>query len=333
MSTSQLGYRNHKYTDYSFTRPRLKPQMSGLSGFCSFELRGERSEYLAAIKTTNPDYTKDYEDLSGFYSFESAGKELRDEFPQKEKKSYLALHQPQNGAENISTALEWRCVVPTVIKVDLPCREQQLTANPKPVFVSTKSIVAVQREFRRIFGDNQRGVAPSRKIISVWVRQWRETGSVQNKARVRQKTARTPDNVERVRTALQRSPYRSVRRNWNIQRLWFQQDGATSHTARSSMNTLRAAFPGRLISRLGDIQWPSVSPDLTAPDFFLWGYLKSKVYGRILHDIEDLKTAIREEIADVTPETLRRVMAGVQGRLQQCIDANGGHLKDIIFKT
>ncbi|KAJ4434395.1 hypothetical protein ANN_22955 [Periplaneta americana] len=72
-------------------------------------------------------------------------------------------------------------------------------------FVSTKSIVAVQHEFRRIFGDNQRGVAPSRNIISVWVRQWRETGSVQNKARVRQKTARTPDNVERVRTVLQRS--------------------------------------------------------------------------------------------------------------------------------
>lgn len=64
------------------------------------------------------------------------------------------------------------------------------------------------------------------------------------------------------------------RRNWNIQRLWFQQDGATSHTARVSMNTLRAAFPGRLISRLGDIQWPSVSPDLTAPDFFCGGILR-----------------------------------------------------------
>lgn len=90
---------------------------------------------------------------------------------------------------------------------------------PVQQFVSTKSIVAVQREFRRIFGDNQRGVAPSRKIISVWVRQWRETGSVQNKARVRQKTARTPDNVERVRTALQRSPYRSVRRHSRIMNL------------------------------------------------------------------------------------------------------------------
>ncbi|KAJ4448538.1 hypothetical protein ANN_10556 [Periplaneta americana] len=61
-----------------------------------------------------------------------------------------------------------------------------------------KANYSLQREFRRIFGDNKRGVAPSRKIISVWVRQWRETGSGQNKARVRQKTARTPDNVERL---------------------------------------------------------------------------------------------------------------------------------------
>jgi len=48
--------------------------------------------------------------------------------------------------------------------------------------VLSKSIVSVQREFRRKFGDDrQRGAAPSRKIIGQWVRQWRETGSVQVK--------------------------------------------------------------------------------------------------------------------------------------------------------
>ena len=61
------------------------------------------------------------------------------------------------------------------------------------------------------------------------------------------------------------------RRNWNMVTAWFQQDGATAHTARLSMNTLRAAFPGRLLSRFGDIQWPSNSLDLTAADFLLWG--------------------------------------------------------------
>jgi hypothetical protein len=65
------------------------------------------------------------------------------------------------------------------------------------------------------------------------------------------------------------------RRNWNMARARFQQYGATAHTARLSINTLRAAFPGRLFSRFGAIQWPSNSPDLTAADFFLRGAFES----------------------------------------------------------
>ena len=74
-------------------------------------------------------------------------------------------------------------------------------------FVLSKSIVSVQREFRRKFGDDrQRGAAPSRKIIGQWVRQWRETGSVQVKARTRRNTVRSPENIQRVRIALETSP-------------------------------------------------------------------------------------------------------------------------------
>ena len=50
--------------------------------------------------------------------------------------------------------------------------------------------------------------------------------------------------------------------------LWFQQDGATSHTARESMQLLRQYFGNKIISRFGDVNWPSRSPDLTIPDFF-----------------------------------------------------------------
>ena len=77
-------------------------------------------------------------------------------------------------------------------------------------FVLSKSIVSVQREFRRKFGDDrQHGAAPSRKIIG----QWRETGSVQVKAPTRRNTVRSPENIQRVRRALERSPRRSVRRH------------------------------------------------------------------------------------------------------------------------
>ena len=34
----------------------------------------------------------------------------------------------------------------------------------------------------------------------------------------------------------------------------------------------------RVLSRFGDQNWPPRSCDLTPLDFFLWGYLKSKVY-------------------------------------------------------
>jgi len=38
--------------------------------------------------------------------------------------------------------------------------------------------------------------------------------------------------------------------------------------------------------------------------FFLWGYLKSKVYVRKPHKVDDLKVSIREEIATVPQEML-----------------------------
>ena len=54
---------------------------------------------------------------------------------------------------------------------------------------------------------------------------------------------------------------------------YFQQDGATSHTAKIAVNILRPLFPGHLISRYGDIAWPARSPDLSMCDFYLWGYI------------------------------------------------------------
>ena len=42
--------------------------------------------------------------------------------------------------------------------------------------------------------------------------------------------------------------------------------------------------------------------------FFLWGYLKSKVYVRKPRTVDDLKVSIREEIASVPQEMLLNVM-------------------------
>ncbi|GFW78159.1 transposable element Tc3 transposase [Trichonephila clavipes] len=61
--------------------------------------------------------------------------------------------------------------------------------------------------------------------------------------------------------------------NHDVQELWFQQDGATCHTARATVNLLKDTFGDRLISRFGPVNWPPRSCDLTPLDYFLWGYV------------------------------------------------------------
>ena len=64
----------------------------------------------------------------------------------------------------------------------------------------------------------------------------------------------------------------------DVNQRWFQQDGATSHTSLETIALLRSKFDDRIISRNGEVNWPLRSCDLTHLDYFLWGYLKSKVY-------------------------------------------------------
>lgn len=118
-----------------------------------------------------------------------------------------------------------------------------------------------------------------------------------------------------------------------LEDMWFQQDGATAHTARSTIQLLNDVFPRRLISRSGDLAWPARSPDLTAPDFFLWGFLKSKVYVNKPQTIQHLKDNIRHEIEEIQPEMLKDVMKNALKRAESCIANRGHHLADIIFQS
>ncbi|GFW39425.1 uncharacterized protein TNCV_1834081 [Trichonephila clavipes] len=71
--------------------------------------------------------------------------------------------------------------------------------------------------------------------------------------------------------------------NHDVQELWFQQDGATCHTARATIDLLKDTFGDRLISRFGPVNWPPRSCDLTPLDYLLWGYVKSLWSMRISH--------------------------------------------------
>ena len=52
--------------------------------------------------------------------------------------------------------------------------------------------------------------------------------------------------------------------------------------------------------------WPPRPPDLTPPDYFLWGYLKGRVYQNKPRTIDVLKANITEEIQTVTADVMAR---------------------------
>ena len=113
--------------------------------------------------------------------------------------------------------------------------------------------------------------------------------------------------------------------------MWFQQDGTTAHTARATIKLLRQTFGHRIISRNTEILWPPRSPDLTPPDYFLWGYLKERVYINKPQTIQQLKDKISAEIRGLQPELKITVMANAIERERLCKAGNGGHLRRIIF--
>lgn len=119
--------------------------------------------------------------------------------------------------------------------------------------------------------------------------------------------------------------------NIDLENIWFQQDGATCHTATETIDLLKTKFPGRVISRFGDINWPPRSCDLTPLDFFLWGFVKEKVYANNPTTIPELKNNIQQVIREIEPTLCAKVMENFGKRMVACQRSRGGHLSDIVF--
>ncbi|GFX61355.1 fibronectin type-III domain-containing protein 3A [Trichonephila clavipes] len=120
--------------------------------------------------------------------------------------------------------------------------------------------------------------------------------------------------------------------NNDVQDLWFQQDGATCHTARATIDLLKDTFGDRLISRFGPVNWPPRSCDLTPLDYFLWGYVKSLVYADKPQTLDHLEDNIRRVIADIRPQMLEKVIENWTSRLDYIRASRGSPMPEIIFK-
>ncbi|GFX38030.1 uncharacterized protein TNCV_3836291 [Trichonephila clavipes] len=120
--------------------------------------------------------------------------------------------------------------------------------------------------------------------------------------------------------------------NHDVQELWFQQGGATCHTARATIDLLKDTFGDRLISRFGPVNWPPRSCDLTPLDYFLWGYVKSLVYADKPQTLDHLEDNIRRVIADIRPQMLEKVIENWTSRLDYIRASRGSSMPEIIFK-
>lgn len=133
------------------------------------------------------------------------------------------------------------------------------------------------------------------------------------------------DGIQYVRFLQENLPILLENVDLNTRReMWLQQDGAPVHYHRIVRHYLDEAFHNRWIGRRGPIAWPARSPDLTPIDFFLWGYIKEKVYRVRPTTAEDMRNRITEAFQSITENMLARVRLSFERRLTFCIEENGG---------
>jgi hypothetical protein len=113
--------------------------------------------------------------------------------------------------------------------------------------------------------------------------------------------------------------------------MWYQHDGAPPHFGTQVRDHLNSVYPGKWIGRGGPVGWPARSPDLTPPDFFLWGHLKEVVYSLgPPASPEEFMSRIQAAVTTIDGNMLQRVQQNIMKRTRACIQMNGGHLEHLL---
>ena len=76
----------------------------------------------------------------------------------------------------------------------------------------------------------------------------------------------------------------------DIGNIWFQQDGATCHTAEATLDVLSPVIEDGIISRRADVVWPPRRCNLIPLDYYLWSAVKDKCYADKPETIDALHT-------------------------------------------
>jgi transposase len=98
----------------------------------------------------------------------------------------------------------------------------------------------------------------------------------------------------------------------------FQQDGASIHTSKLTMDFLQR-------KRVRVLDWPALSPDLN-PIENLWGILARQVYsnGKQYSSTAELSEAVRVAWAGIGLDTRRKLVASMHARCLEVLKSQGG---------
>jgi len=86
---------------------------------------------------------------------------------------------------------------------------EERTFTVKASYQNGESLVRAGRAFRTHFNVPRNRPVPSNHAINTWVDNFEVSGSTFEKRGGSQKTVRTPENIESVREAFERSPKRN----------------------------------------------------------------------------------------------------------------------------
>ena len=76
--------------------------------------------------------------------------------------------------------------------------------------------------------------------------------------------------------------------------------------------------------------FPLRSPDLTIPDFFLCGWLKTEVYPTGPRTLRELERRIKKVIAALPQNSLQATAEALPHGAGVCLSLRGGHLETVL---
>ena len=92
---------------------------------------------------------------------------------------------------------------------------------------------------------------------------------------------------------------------------------------------LSEVFPERWMSRGSpNLPWPPYSPDLTPCDFFLWSWIKSRVYREPIEDVDELIGRIEIAFQQLLQEMINRCISAYPLRLDRSIAIAGRSVEE-----